>query len=62
MNAAWLVLGIPAAAAAVLALAPRYRLAARLNALASGLTFAASLSLFAQRPETGPLIIIDDFN
>jgi hydrogenase-4 component F len=62
VNATWLVLGIPAAAAALLALVPRYRLAARLNALASGLTFAASLSLFAERPATGPLIIIDDFN
>ncbi|MDF2765833.1 MAG: hypothetical protein K0S81_2827, partial [Rhodospirillales bacterium] len=36
MNAAWLVLGIPAVAAALLAVVPRYGLAARLNALASG--------------------------
>jgi hydrogenase-4 component F len=62
VNAAWLVLGIPAVAAALLAVVPRYGLAARLNALASGLTFATSLSLFVERPETGPLIIIDDFN
>ena len=62
MNAAWLILAIPAGAAALLALVPPLAIAARLNALASGLTFAASLVLFAERPATTPLIIIDDFN
>ncbi len=62
MNAVWLVLGIPVAAAALLALVPWHILAGRLNALASGLIFAASLTLFAKRPETSAFIIIDDFN
>ena len=62
MNAVWLVLGIPAASAALLALVGGHIVAGRLNALASGLTFAASLSLFAERPETTSLLIIDDFN
>ena len=62
MNAVWLVLGIPVVSAALLALVPWYILASRLNALASGLTLAASLALFAERPKTTPLVIIDDFN
>ena len=62
MNAVWVVLGIPAAAAALLALVPNHAAAGRLNALASGLTFATSLTLFADRPETTHLLIIDDFN
>ena len=62
MNAVWVVLGIPAAAAALLALVPNHAAGGRLNALASGLTFATSLTLFADRPETTHLLIIDDFN
>ncbi len=62
MNAIWLVLGIPVVASALLALVPRHTTAGQLNALASGLTFAASLTLFAERPETGHFIIVDDFN
>jgi hydrogenase-4 component F len=62
VNAVWVVLGIPAAAAALLALVPNHAAAGRLNALASGLTFATSLTLFADRPETTHLLIIDDFN
>jgi hydrogenase-4 component F len=62
VNAVWVVLGIPAAAAALLALVPNHAAAGRLNALASGLTFATSLTLFANRPETTHLLIIDDFN
>ena len=62
MNAVLLVLLIPVISAALLALVPGHVLAARLNALASGLTFAVSLVLFVQRPETTALIIVDDFN
>jgi hydrogenase-4 component F len=62
VNAVWVVLGIPAAAAALLALVPNHAAGGRLNALASGLTFATSLTLFADRPETTHLLIIDDFN
>ena len=56
------LLAIPAIAAAVLALLPSYRLAARLNVLAALLTFLAAFSLFFHRPETGPYVLIDDLN
>jgi len=52
VNAVLLVLLIPVISAALLALVPGHVLAARLNALASGLTFAVSLILFVQRPAT----------
>jgi len=57
------VLGIPLAAAALLALLPGYRLTARLNVLASFLTLLAALSLFViKRPEPGPYLLVDDLN
>ena len=57
------VLLIPIAAAAVLALLSNYRLTARLNVLAAGLTFLAAGSLlFAGRPEAGRYLFIDDLN
>ena len=62
MNAAHLILGIPAASAVVLALVPGYAAAARLNVLAALATFAASLVPFWHRPETTEFVLIDDFN
>jgi hydrogenase-4 component F len=57
------VLIIPAVATVLLALLPGYRLAARLNVLASFLTFLAALSLFVtKRPEPGQFFFIDDLN
>ena len=53
---------IPAVAAALLALLPGYRLTARLNVLATLLTFLAALSLFFERPPTGPYLLVDDLN
>ena len=44
------VLGIPAVAAAVLAVLPGYRLTANLNVVATFLTFLAAVSLFFGRP------------
>ena len=61
-NAVTAVLAIPAVAAALLALLPGYWLSARLNVLATLLTFLAALSLFFERPPTGPYILIDDLN
>ncbi len=53
---------IPAAAVAVLAFVPSYRIGAAINVLAAGLTFAAGVSLlFAERVRTD-ILIIDDFN
>ncbi len=57
-----LVLAVPAAAAAVLAILPGYRISARLNVVASFLTFAAALSLFAEHPQTGTYFLVDDLN
>lgn len=58
-----LVLLIPIVAAAFLALLPGYRMTARLNVLASLLTLAAALSLFAIAPPApGQYLIVDDLN
>jgi hydrogenase-4 component F len=57
------ILVIPAAAAAVLALVPGYRLGARLNVLAALVTFACSLLLLSpDRPEAGRYLFVDDLN
>ena len=56
------ILLIPIVAAAVLALLPSYRLSARLNVLASFLTFLAALCLFGSRPEPGKFLFSDDLN
>ena len=56
------VLVIPAVAAALLALLPGYRVSARLNIVASLMTFLAATSLFVDRPETGRYLLIDDLN
>ena len=56
------VLLIPLASVVVLALLPGYRVTALLNVLASLLTFLAAASLFVVRPETGPLLFVDDLN
>ncbi len=56
------VLVIPAIAAALLVVLPGYRVAAGLNVGASLLTFLVALSLFFERPEPGPYLLIDDLN
>jgi len=57
------VLVIPVAAAALLALLPNYRVTARLNVLATFLTFLAALSLFVfEPPVSGQYLLIDDLN
>jgi hydrogenase-4 component F len=56
------VLLIPAAAVVILALIPGYRVTARLNVLASLLTFAAALLLLGWRPPPGPFLLVDDVN
>jgi hydrogenase-4 component F len=61
-NAATAVLVIPAVAAALLALLPGYKLSARLNVLATLLTFIAAFSLFFKRPPTGSYVLVDDLN
>jgi hydrogenase-4 component F len=56
------ILIIPAAAAALLAALPGYRITARFNVLATLLTLLAALSLFIERPPAGPYLIVDDLN
>jgi hydrogenase-4 component F len=57
------VLLIPLGAAALLALLPGYRLTARLNVLATLLTFLAAASLFVRElPAPGSYLLIDDLN
>jgi len=57
------VLLIPLCAAAVLALLPGYRPAARLNVFAAFLTLLAALSLlFGEHPAPGHYLIVDDLN
>ncbi len=56
------VLGAPAAAAAVLALLPGYRLGARLNVFACLVTLVAAGLLLGWRPEPTPYLQVDDFN
>ena len=56
------VLGIPAVAAALFAALPDYRVAARSNIAAAGLTFLCSLSLFFVKPQPGAYLLVDDLN
>src|SRR6266699_418884 len=57
------VLLIPIGSAALLAVLPGYRITARLNVVASLLTFLSALSLFAvERPQPGPYVLVDDLN
>ena len=57
IDAVTAVLAIPAIAAALLALLPAYRITARINVLATWLTFLAALSLLFGRPETGRYLL-----
>ncbi len=57
----WVLL-IPLAAAALLAVLPGYRPAARLNVLASLLTFLAASMLLFGRAAPGQFLLVDDLN
>ena len=56
------VLGIPVVAAALFAALPDYRIAARSNIAATGLTLLCSLSLFFAKPQPGAYLFVDDLN
>jgi hydrogenase-4 component F len=62
LNGVTLVLAIPALAMMLLAALPGFRLAARINVLASFLTFLAALSLFGNRGQPTPFVLVDDLN
>jgi hydrogenase-4 component F len=56
------ILVIPGVSAVLLALLPGYKLTARLNVLATLLTFLAALSLLVVRPAPGTYLFVDDLN
>jgi len=56
------VLLIPAAAAALLALLPGYRMTARLNVVATLLTLLTAASLLVVEPTSGSYLLVDDLN
>ena len=56
------VLGIPVVAVALFAALPDYRIAARSNIAATGLTLLCSLSLFFAKPQPGAYLLVDDLN
>jgi hydrogenase-4 component F len=56
------VLVVPAAAAALLAMLPDYRVTARLNVAAAALTLLCALSLFFGRPQPNSYLLVDDLN
>ncbi|MBL8690106.1 MAG: hydrogenase 4 subunit F [Rhodospirillaceae bacterium] len=63
MNALFLILGIPLAGAAVLALVPDHRLGGWINAGVSLATLVASLLLLPfEAPDPTPFALVDDFN
>jgi hydrogenase-4 component F len=62
VNGVGLILAVPAASAAVLALLPDYRLSARLNMASAFVTLLAALSLFFDKPAPGPYLNVDDLN
>jgi len=62
LDALAIILLVPAISAAILAVFPGYKLTARLNVLATLLTFLTALSLFAVEPESGEYLLVDDLN
>ncbi len=61
-NAAFIILALPAATAALLAVLPSYRLSAALNVGSAFATFLASVSLLAAAPAPNAYILVDDLN
>jgi hydrogenase-4 component F len=62
MDALTGILLIPALAASLLAIMPGYWLSARLNVLATLLTFATAVSFFVIEPKSGSYLLVDDLN
>jgi hydrogenase-4 component F len=56
------ILIIPVLAAAVLALSSNYRISARINVLATALTFGVATSLLFRRPAVGLYLQVDDLS
>jgi len=62
-NPVEIILAVPIASAAVLAIMPGYRLSSRINILSCLVTFLAAFSLFfIERPTPGTYLLIDELN
>ncbi|MCR8725512.1 hydrogenase 4 subunit F [Frigidibacter sp. ROC022] len=58
-----IILGLPLASAALLAVLPGYRLSSRINILACLITFLAAFALFfVERPAPGTYFLVDELN
>jgi len=62
LDATFILLALPLATAALLAVLPSYRLSAGLNVGSAFLTFVAAASLFVSAPPPNPIVLIDDLN
>ena len=62
MSPIYLIVATPLLSAAILALVPGYRLAARLNVAFSAVTLLAALVLFRTGPAGNALFVVDAFN
>ena len=62
LNAIHAILVIPVLTAAVLAFSSNYRISARINVLAAGLTFGVAASLLFGRPAVGLYLQVDDLS
>jgi hydrogenase-4 component F len=62
VNGLGLILIVPAASAAALALIPDYRLSARVNMASAFVTLLAALSLLFEKPAPGVYLNVDDLN
>jgi hydrogenase-4 component F len=62
LDAVTAVVLIPIVGAFILLLVPSYRLSAKLNVVASGLTLTAAVLLLFHRPQAGLYLFVDDLN
>ena len=62
IDATIVLLALPAATAALLAVLPSYRVSAAINVAAAFIGFLASASLFVAAPPPNAYIVIDDLN
>ena len=62
VNATIVILAVPLATAALLAVLPSYRLSAAINVASAFITFLASVSLLAAAPQPNAYILVDELN
>src|SRR5580704_9031121 len=62
VNATIVILAVPLATAALLAVLPSYRLSAAINVASAFITFLASVSLLAAAPQPNAYVLVDELN